>query len=126
MDRAGLLSASGQFSWPPAGRFVAVSGQDVMAADIIGRRWTPQLLVILLEGPARFVELASAVPGLSGRVMTERLKELQEAGLVQRIVDAWPPITSTYHLTAEGELLRPALVALRHWAENWNQARSAS
>lgn len=103
-----------------------LAGPVARGCEVIGRRWTPQLLVILLEGPARFVELASAVPGLSGRVMTERLKELQEAGLVQRVVDAGPPITSTYHLTSEGELLRPALVALRHWAENWNQARSAS
>jgi DNA-binding HxlR family transcriptional regulator len=79
-----------------------------------------------LEGPARFVELASAVPGLSGRVMTERLKDLQDAGLVQRTVDPGPPITSSYHLTAEGELLRPALVALSRWAEGWDQARSAS
>jgi DNA-binding HxlR family transcriptional regulator len=82
--------------------------------------------VILLEGPARFVELASAVPGLSGRVMTERLRDLQDAGLVQRTVDPGPPITSSYRLTAGGELLRSALVALSRWAQGWDQARSAS
>jgi DNA-binding HxlR family transcriptional regulator len=105
---------------------LVLAGPVARGCEIIARRWTPQLLVILMEGPARFVELASAVPGLSGRVMTERLKELQDAGLVQRIVDPGPPITSTYLLTDEGELLRPALAALSRWAESWGQARSAS
>jgi DNA-binding HxlR family transcriptional regulator len=58
--------------------------------------------------------------------MTERLRDLQDAGLVQRTVDPGPPITSSYRLTAEGELLRPALVALSRWAHGWDQARSAS
>jgi DNA-binding HxlR family transcriptional regulator len=58
--------------------------------------------------------------------MTERLRDLQDAGLVQRTVDPGPPITSSYRLTAGGELLGSALVALSRWAQGWDQARSAS
>ena len=94
--------------------------------EVLAKRWTPQLLVLLLQGPARFTALASAVPGLSRRVMTERLRELQDARLVERIVDPGPPITSTYRLTAEGEQLRPALEELCTWAERWDRALTAS
>lgn len=94
--------------------------------EVLAKRWTPQLLVLLLQGPARFNALASAVPGLSRRVMTERLRELQDARLVERIVEPGPPITSTYRLTAEGEQLRPALEELCSWAERWDHALNAS
>ena len=94
--------------------------------EVLPKRWTPQLLVLLLQGPARFSALAGAVPGLSRRVMTERLRELQEARLVERIVEPGPPITSTYRLTAEGEQLRPALEELCSWAERWDRALNAS
>ena len=94
--------------------------------EVLAKRWTPQLLVLLLQGPARFSALAGAVPGLSRRVMTERLRELQEARLVERIVEPGPPITSTYRLTAAGEQLRPALEELCSWAERWDRALNAS
>ncbi len=94
--------------------------------EMLARRWAPQLLVLLLDGPARFTELASGVPGLSRRMMTERLRELQDAGIVERIVDPGPPITSTYRLSPEGERLRPALVELCAWAEHWDRALTAS
>ncbi len=94
--------------------------------EVLGKRWTPQLLVLLLQGPARFSVLVAAVPGLSRRVMTERLRELQDARLVERIVEPGPPITSTYGLTAEGEQLRPALEELCSWAERWDRTLNAS
>lgn len=95
----------------------ALADAVARGCEVIARRWTPQLLIVLMQGPARFIELAAAVPGLSGRVMSERLKDLQKEGLVSRTVDPGPPITSTYRLTAEGERLRPAIVALCGWAE---------
>lgn len=103
-----------------------LGGAVARGCEVLAKRWTPQLLVLLLEGPARFSELASAVPGLSRRVMTERLRELQEARLVERVVDPGPPITSTYTLTAEGEQLRSALEELCSWAERWDRALTAS
>ena len=71
---------------------------------------------LLLQRPARFSELARAVPGLSERVLGERLRELEVAGVVQRTVDPGPPITVTYALTELGAQLEPAMAALRTWA----------
>ena len=83
---------------------------------ILGKRWSGVLLDLLLQRPARFSELAAALPQLSKRVLTDRLAELQEAGLVLREVDPGPPVSVTYRLTAGGEGLRPAMDALRVWA----------
>jgi DNA-binding HxlR family transcriptional regulator len=102
-----------------------LGGAVARGCEVLAKRWTPQLLVLLLEGPARYSELASAVPGLSRRVMTERLKELQDAGLVKRLVDPGPPITSTYRLSNDGEQLRRFLDELCKWAELWDVTRRA-
>ena len=83
----------------------------------LAKRWTLQLLFLLLQRPARFSELERAVPGLTNRVMADRLRELQDAGLVDRQVDPGHPITSSYALTADGEALRPILGLLRSWAD---------
>jgi DNA-binding HxlR family transcriptional regulator len=79
---------------------------------LVGKRWTLPILAALLQGPARFSEVARAVPGLSERVMSERLQELCEAGLVERQVDPGPPLGTRYHLTPKGECLRPAVQSL--------------
>lgn len=84
--------------------------------EVLAKRWTPQILFLLLQRPARFSELERAVPGLTNRVMADRLRELQDAGLVDRQVDPGPPITTTYALTADGDALRPALEQLCLWA----------
>ena len=78
----------------------------------MGKRWTLPILAALMHGPARFSEVARAVPGLSERVMSERLQELCEAGLVERRVSPGPPLTTSYRLTAQGECLRPAVESL--------------
>jgi DNA-binding HxlR family transcriptional regulator len=85
--------------------------------EVLAQRWMLQILFLLLQRPARFSELARAVPGLTNRVMTDRLRELQDAGLVDRQVDPGPPIRSIYALTADGEALRPILGLLRPWAD---------
>jgi DNA-binding HxlR family transcriptional regulator len=77
--------------------------------SLVGKRWTLPILATLLDGPARFSELGRAVPGLSERVMSERLQELCEAGLVERLVEPGPPLATKYRLTDAGECLRPAL-----------------
>jgi DNA-binding HxlR family transcriptional regulator len=78
---------------------------------LLGKRWNGQIIDLLLQGPARFGQLVTALPGLSNRVLTERLTELQEAGLVTRT-------TSHYALTPRGEGLRPAIDALASWSDN--------
>jgi DNA-binding HxlR family transcriptional regulator len=91
--------------------------------EVLAKRWTLQLLFLLLQRPARFSELERAVPGLTNRVMADRLRELQDAGLVDRQVDPGPPITSSYALTADGEALRPILEPLRSWADRRARTR---
>ena len=86
------------------------------ALGMLESRWALRLLTVLVVGPARFSELESAVPGVSRRMMTERLRELERAGLVRRTVDPGSPITSTYGLTADGEGLGEILELVRRWA----------
>lgn len=84
--------------------------------EVLAQRWTFQILLLLLQRPARFNELARAVRA-SNNVMARRLQELQAARLVNRHVDPGPPITVSYALTPDGEALRPTLESLRAWAE---------
>ena len=92
---------------------------------LLGKRWSGLILDLLLQRPARFSELARAVPGLSERVLGERLRELEDARLVERTVDPGPPIAVTYALTEPGDALGPAMAALREWASNLPAAAPA-
>jgi DNA-binding HxlR family transcriptional regulator len=65
----------------------------------LSRRWTLEILELLLQRPCRFSEIRHAIPGLSERVMWERLRELTDVGLITRQVDPGPPIKSTYMAT---------------------------
>jgi DNA-binding HxlR family transcriptional regulator len=84
---------------------------------LLGKRWTGVIIGVLLERPARFAELARAIPGITEGMLSNRLAELKDAGLVDRDVLDGPPIATVYRLTERGEALRPALVALGAWAE---------
>ncbi len=89
------------------------------AVEIIGRRWTGAIIRALLAGRCRFSEIATAVPGLSDRLLSERLKELEAEGIVARSVTPSTPVRVEYHLTEKGEALVPAVEALSAWAERW-------
>lgn len=84
--------------------------------QLLGKRWTGLLIDLLLQRPARFNELAAALPQLSKRVLSERLAELQDFGLVLREVDDGRPVSVSYRLTERGQGLGPAMGALRVWA----------
>ena len=90
------------------------------AVELIGRRWTGAILAVLMQGEAmRFSELAAAVPELSDRLLSERLKELEAYGLVERHVEPGPPVKVFYALTAKGRSLEPAVTELGSWARRW-------
>jgi DNA-binding HxlR family transcriptional regulator len=91
------------------------------AIELIGKRWTGAILCSLTEGPLRFGELARAVPGLSDRLLSQRLRELEEEGLVGREVVPGAPVRVTYSLTEKGAELGPAIRELRSWARRWKQ-----
>ena len=85
--------------------------------DLLGKRWTGVLLGTLRASPVGFRALARAVPGISDSVLSDRLGELTEAGLVARTVAEGPPVSVTYTLTEAGRALLPALEQIRRWAE---------
>jgi DNA-binding HxlR family transcriptional regulator len=89
------------------------------AIELIGRRWTGAIVCALTERPMRFGELGKVVPGLSDRLLSQRLRELEEEGLVGREVEAGTPVRVTYSLTATGEALGPAIRELKSWAKRW-------
>jgi DNA-binding HxlR family transcriptional regulator len=96
---------------------VAADASLVRAFDLLGKRWTGVLLGTLRGGPVGFRALARAVPGISDSVLSDRLGELTEAGLVARTVAEGPPVSVTYTLTKAGRALLPALEQISRWAE---------
>jgi DNA-binding HxlR family transcriptional regulator len=88
------------------------------AFAFLGKRWNGVILGTLTLGPAGFSELKRAVTGISDSVLSERLSELCSAGLVQRSVDAGPPVAVDYRLTNAGQALLPALRELTNWASD--------
>ncbi|MFN2606993.1 MAG: winged helix-turn-helix transcriptional regulator [Acidimicrobiales bacterium] len=89
------------------------------AIEIIGRRWTGAIVRALLSGVTRFGQIRSTVPGLSDRLLSERLKELESEGIVERRVMAETPVRIEYHLTPKGEALGSIVTAASAWAETW-------
>lgn len=89
------------------------------ATMLLGKKWTPLLLKVLLAGPRRFGAFHAAVPQLSDRMLSERLKELEEAGLVTRQAHEQVPVCVTYALTDKGRDLAPVIAALQAWAHRW-------
>jgi DNA-binding HxlR family transcriptional regulator len=89
----------------------------VRAFDLLGKRWTAVLLGTLSSGPAGFRALARAVDRISDSMLSDRLAELVEVGLVNRTVTEGPPLSVTYALTDAGRALLPALEQITRWAE---------
>ena len=89
------------------------------AVELIGKRWTGAIVVVLMDGPLRFSQIGAAVPQLSDRLLSERMKELEARGVVERRVASGPPVRVEYRLTVMGRELEPALAALKEWAQHW-------
>ncbi|MFP6593522.1 MAG: helix-turn-helix domain-containing protein [Dehalococcoidia bacterium] len=89
------------------------------AIELIGRRWSGAILRSMLAGAQRFSEIGAPIPGLSDRLLSERLKEFESAGLAERSVVPETPIRVEYQLTQKGHELMPAVMELTAWAERW-------
>ncbi|MEA2683980.1 MAG: hypothetical protein QOK05_2308 [Chloroflexota bacterium] len=90
-----------------------------VAVELIGKRWSGAILRVLFTGPHRFNEILAGVPGLSDRLLSERLRELEAEELVVRHVFAGPPIRSEYELTERGRDLETVIRDIAAWAEKW-------
>jgi DNA-binding HxlR family transcriptional regulator len=96
------------------------------AIELIGKRWTGAILCALTEGPHYFAELSLAIPGLSDRLLSSRLRELEAEALVERSVHVGGPARVSYSLTEKGTALEPAIRELRAWAQRWNGSAGGS
>jgi DNA-binding HxlR family transcriptional regulator len=89
------------------------------AMELVGKRWTGAIVRTLISGPCRFNELLARVKGISDRLLSERLRELETVGIVKRDVFPGPPVRVVYELTCSGHELEPVISALEAWAERW-------
>ena len=96
-----------------------VCGRYQRAAELVGRRWTAAVIRVTLDGPARFTEIRRSVPGLSARLLTERLRELEAEGLVERLPVAGTPGLVEYALTPRGRALVDVVQAIEAWVDAW-------
>jgi DNA-binding HxlR family transcriptional regulator len=94
------------------------------ATQLLGKRWTGLLLDVLMQGPCRFCELTSLVEGLSDRVLSDRLRELEAEGIIKRVVYPQIPVRVEYQLTEKGYALKPVIEAIHTWAEQWIELAS--
>lgn len=91
------------------------------AVELIGRRWSGAILFALLGGAHFFRDLGCAIPGVSDRLLSQRLSELEGAGLVERTVHPGRPARVSYSLTRAGAALEPAIRELHDWAKHWDE-----
>jgi DNA-binding HxlR family transcriptional regulator len=88
--------------------------------ELVGKRWSGAIIYVLLQGGRmRFSEIGHAVPELSDRLLSERLKELEARGIVERRVHDASPVRVEYELTERGHDLRDALLQLKAWGDRW-------
>lgn len=88
------------------------------AMELVGKRWTALIIYQLLEGPQRFNAIEAALP-ISGRLLSERLKELEKEGIVERKVFSEVPIRVEYNLTNKGLSLEQTVREIEIWSKKW-------
>ena len=89
------------------------------AVDLLGKRWSPLIVQLLLKGPHRYSELATELEVVTEGMLSQRLKELEQAGvLLRRVIDE-QPVRVEYHLTDKGRALSRVIGGLERWADEW-------
>jgi len=95
------------------------------ASELIGRRWTGAIIFVLLGSTCRFATLRDAIPDITDRMLSERLQELEQEGLVERTVVPETPVRVEYALSKKGRALRPAIDAIADWSRAWVKTAAA-
>jgi DNA-binding HxlR family transcriptional regulator len=90
-----------------------------LAVELIGSRWSGAIIQCLLGGRARYNAIRVAIPEISDRMLSERLRALETEGLVTRIVVPESPVRVEYELTAKGRALQDSIDAIGKWATRW-------
>ncbi|GAE26424.1 transcriptional regulator [Halalkalibacter wakoensis JCM 9140] len=89
------------------------------AIDILGKRWTGLIIRVLLDGPKRFKDIKAQIPDMSDRILTERMKELEQQNIVTREVFPEKPVRIEYSLSEKGIALQPVIESIQSWGESW-------
>jgi len=89
------------------------------AMELLSKRWTALIVFQLMAGTRRFCEIEHSLPNLSGKVLSERLKELEAEGLIRRDVYPDIPVRIEYSLTEKGRALSPLFEDIQKWADQW-------
>jgi DNA-binding HxlR family transcriptional regulator len=92
------------------------------AIELLSKRWVAFIIYQMLPGPQRFTHIDHSLPNLSGKVLSDRLKELEQEGLVKRDVYPEIPVRIEYSLTEKGRALTPLFVDIANWASQWIEA----
>ncbi len=104
---------------PPMGLKPQLCARFHHAVELIGGRWTGAVIHLLMNGRMRFAQLRDAIPDISDRMLSERLRALESEGIVERIVVPETPVRVEYELTDKGHALESALTSVGKWAERW-------
>jgi DNA-binding HxlR family transcriptional regulator len=94
------------------------------ASELIGRRWTGAIIFVLMESRSRFATLRKEIPDITDRMLSERLFELEQEGIVERTVIPETPVRVEYALTRKGRELAAAVDAIGDWARKWIETDS--
>jgi DNA-binding HxlR family transcriptional regulator len=89
------------------------------AFELLGKRWTGLIIRVLLDGPKRFKDISDLIPSMSDRMLSERFKELEAAGILIRHVYPETPVRIEYELTEKGKGLEPVMQELHKWADHF-------
>ncbi len=89
------------------------------AFQLLGKRWTGLIIRVLLQGPQRFRDISAVIPAMSDRMLAERFKELEAAGILKRLVYPETPVRIEYELTEKGRALQSVMDEVQHWGDNW-------
>src|SRR5437016_11989058 len=89
------------------------------ASELIGRRWTGAIIFVLLKSRCRFAALSAAIPDITDRMLSDRLRELEDEGIIERTVVPDTPVRVEYALTKKGRALASAINAITEWAHRW-------
>ncbi|XID92852.1 winged helix-turn-helix transcriptional regulator [Paenibacillaceae bacterium WGS1546] len=96
------------------------------AMELLSKRWTALIVFQLMQGPQRFARIESALPNLSGKMLSERLKELEAEGIVRRDVHPETPVRIEYRLTEKGQALAPLFDSIQRWSSEWIELEGES
>jgi DNA-binding HxlR family transcriptional regulator len=89
------------------------------AAEILGKKWTGLIIRVMLGGPKRFRDIKEQIPEMSDKMLTDRMKELEAAGILTRTVYPEMPVRIEYELTEKGHNLEDVILSIQSWGENW-------